>query len=258
MSTASSARRAVAYIRVEGGGARAEDVRERRLIEGWAAREQVEVASWQTDVGVSPMTPIAERPGLLAAYRAISEHQAGILVAANAEQFSRDELVAWLIERAALTQGAVLETADGSRVGRGRAADAATAAPPRAEVGYTRGAIDLARAHERVSFRERMRRSAEERKARGLRVGNVPFGYRLAADGVHLEPCDAEQAIIRAVEQLSESGLSQRAIARELLAQGVAGRTGAPLGQTQIASILRASRSAAATSEAEATLRARA
>ncbi len=114
MGSAKAARRAVAYIRVACPAGEAHEP-ERQLIERWAEREQVDVASWQIDVGVDGMTPIAERPALLAAYRAISEQRAGILVAANAAQFSLDELVSWLIERAALTQGAVLQTVDGSR-----------------------------------------------------------------------------------------------------------------------------------------------
>ena len=238
---ASGSRRAVAYIRLARDVASSARDSERARIEAletWAARARVEIASWQVDVGVDAMTPIAERPGLLAAYRAIAEQSAGILVAANAEQFSLDELVAWLIERAALTQGAVIETADGSR------APIRTTAPapkPREaeDIGYTRGAIELARAHQRVSFRERMRVSAEQRRARGLRVGNVPYGYKLAADGLHLEADEAEQAVIRAVHELSAAGRSQRGIAGELEVRGVVGRTGAPLRQTQIANILR-------------------
>jgi len=34
------------------------------------------------------------------------------------------------------------------------------------------------------------------KKARGERVGEIPYGYRLATDGVHLEPDQAEQAVI--------------------------------------------------------------
>lgn len=231
MSGADGARRAVAYIRLA-EHVDESDAAQRDLIEAWARREGVEVRSWQLDVGVGGTTPIAERPGLLAAYQAISEHRAGVLVAANAERFSRDELVAWLIERAALMQGARLETADGSRVPM-------RAAPPE-EKAYTRGAIDLARAHDRVTLRARIRASLAEKKARGERVGTVPYGYRLASDGRHIEPHEAEQAVVATVRRLAGEGLSQRAIVSRLAADGVTGRTGAPLGQTQIAKILRA------------------
>ncbi|MBN9161354.1 MAG: recombinase family protein [Myxococcales bacterium] len=121
MSGADGARRAVAYIRIAkdecGDAAAPADVSraQRAAIEAWAGRQQVDIQSWQLDLDVSGATPIAERPGLVAAYAAIREHRAGILVAANAERFSHDELVSWLIERAALTEGATLHTADGSK-----------------------------------------------------------------------------------------------------------------------------------------------
>jgi DNA invertase Pin-like site-specific DNA recombinase len=240
MISMSSARCAVAYMRL------ADDERDvvspppdapdvqRRAIEAWATREQVEIRSWKLDLGVSGATPIAERPGLLAAYAAIREHRAGMLVAANAERFSHDELVAWLIERAALTEGATIHTADGSRRSNGPRPEV-----PEQSVGWTRGAVDLARSYERVVLRSRIRTVLADKKARGERVGAVPYGYRLAADGVHIEPDDAEQAVVANVRQLASDGLSQRAIVAQLEARGVAGRTGSPLKQTQVARILR-------------------
>ncbi len=235
MSGADGARRAVAYLRFSDETERAQSA-QRLAIETWAERECVEVRSWQLDV-VPGDTPIAERPGLLAAYEAIRAHQAGILVAANAERFGHDELVCWLIERAALGQGATIQTADGSRP-PGR-----TTEPGEDDVAYTRGAIDLARAYERVRLRARVRAALAEKKARGERIGTVPFGYRVADDGVHIELDESEQAIIARVCRLSAEGLSQRQIVAQLCASGVVGRTGAPLRQTQVGTILRAARS---------------
>lgn len=237
MSGADGARRAVAYLRLSDASEGPESP-QRLAIEAWARRECVEIRAWQLDV-VRGDTPIAERPGLLAAYASIRAHRAGMLVAANAERFGRDELVCWLIERAALSEGASVYTADGSRAQK-------RPPPPavEAEVAYTRGAIDLARAYQRAMLRARVRAALAEKKARGERVGTVPYGYRLAADGIHLEPDDAEQDVIANVRALSADGLSQRAIVAKLAARGVVGRTGAPLRQTQVATILRAARSA--------------
>lgn len=211
---------AVAYIRVAASEA---PEPQQEAITTWAKREAIEVAAWTIDVGVDGATPIAERPGLLAAYNALRDKKAGILVAANAERFSHDELVAWLIERAALTEGAKLQTADGSHVA----------------VGYTRGAIDLARSHSRVVDRERVRASVAERKAKGHRVGTVPYGQKLSADGVHLEPNESEQSVITLVQDLASTGYSQRAIVSELITRGITGRKGSALQQTQIANILK-------------------
>lgn len=228
MSGADGARRAVAYLRFSDDQ---DDASQRVAIETWAARECVEIRAWELDV-VPGDTPIAERPGLLAAYASIRAHRAGMLVAANADRFGHDELVCWLIERAALTQGATIHTADGSR----------TPVPPADLVPYTRGAVDLARAYKRVLLRSRVRAVLAEKKARGERVGTVPYGYRVGADGVHVERDDAEQAVIASVHRLSAAGLSQRGIVARLAAEGIVGRTGAPLRQTQIAKILRTPR----------------
>jgi DNA invertase Pin-like site-specific DNA recombinase len=223
------------HLSLVGGVPAVAQKEEWRAIESWAARESVEITSWQVDVGVDGATPIAERPALLAAYQAIREWRAGMLVAANVAQFSHDELVCWLIERAALTQGATVHTADGSRI-----------APPthvsatEEPTSFTRGAVDLGRAFERVAHRARVRDALAEKKMRGERIGTIPYGRRLSADGRHLELDDAEQAVIAMVVSLAGEGLSQRAIAARLEERGVLGRTGAPLRQTQVANILRA------------------
>ncbi len=224
-------RSAVAYIRVEPAGA--EPTPQQRAIEAWARREQVAVASWHVDEGVDGATPIAERPALMAAFGAVRVHGAGMLVAANATAFGHEELVCWLIERAALVEGARLCTADGSKTKTRESVSGAD------EAAYSRGAVELARAYRRVSTAARVRAVLAAKKARGERVGNVPYGFRLAEDGVHVEPDAREQDVIAAVRKLSAEGCSQRAIVARLAAAQVVGRTGAPLGQTQVAKILR-------------------
>jgi DNA invertase Pin-like site-specific DNA recombinase len=222
-------RSAVAYIRVS------EDDHEiapqRAAIEAWASRRRMHVASWQID-RVSGSVPIAERPGLVAAYAAVREHGAAVLVAASATHFAHDALVAWLIERAAWNEGAQLHTADGTK------RSSTGARPADADASWTRGALDLARAYERVVNRSRTRAALAEKRSRGERIGAVPYGFRVADDGVHLEAHAAEQDVIATVRQLAGQGLSQRAIVASLAADGITGRTGAPLQQTQVARML--------------------
>jgi DNA invertase Pin-like site-specific DNA recombinase len=220
--------RAVAYIRVSDDDQANAVGDQREAIEAWASRRRVQVASWQVDRGVGGAVPIAERPGLVAAYAAVREHRAGVLVATSAERFAHDSLVAWLIERAALTEGAAIHTVDGTV----RARD------DEAEGSWTRGALDLAGAYVRVLNRARTREALAAKKSRGERVGAVPYGFRLAEDGLHLEACAPEQDVIDTVRALSAEGLSQRAIVASLAARGVVGRTGAPLQQTQVARML--------------------
>jgi DNA invertase Pin-like site-specific DNA recombinase len=105
---------------------------------------------------------------------------------------------------------------------------------------WTREALDLARAYGRAIIRSRTRAALAAKRSRGERIGTVPFGYRLAADGVHLEVDPAEQAVLTCILQLSREGHSQRGIVVQLERRGVVGRRGTPLQQTQVARILRA------------------
>jgi hypothetical protein len=80
--------------------------------------------------------------------------------------------------------------------------------------------------------------------AKGERVGELPYGFRLAADGAHLERDEAEQSVLALVRELRAGGLSQRAIVAELAAQGLVSRAGRPFGQTQVCRLIHAAISA--------------
>ena len=109
---------------------------------------------------------------------------------------------------------------------------------PAPEGAWTREALDLARAYERAVIRSRTRAALAAKRSRGERTGTLPYGYRLAADGLHLEADGTEQAVMASVRQLAGAGLSQRAIVAHLAGRGVVGRKGAPLQQTQVARML--------------------
>jgi hypothetical protein len=64
------------------------------------------------------------------------------------------------------------------------------------------------------------------KKAKGQLVGAVPYGWQLAADGVQLERCEAEQAVIAEVLSMRARGLTLRAIGTELTRQGITPRNG--------------------------------
>jgi len=71
----------------------------------------------------------------------------------------------------------------------------------------------------------RLTRSAlAVKRARGERVGEVPLGSRVAADGVRLERDDAEADALDTIRELRSAGLSIRAVARELNRRGVPAR----------------------------------
>ena len=58
------------------------------------------------------------------------------------------------------------------------------------------------------------------KKSRGERTGSVPYGSRLAADGVHLEPDPEGLKAIAMARQCRAEGLSLRAIGVRLVESG--------------------------------------
>jgi site-specific DNA recombinase len=93
---------------------------------------------------------------------------------------------------------------------------------------------------EREAIGERTKDAMAHKKAAGERVGTVPFGYRVAADGVRLESDEAEQGILAKIRALRASGLSTRRIAEELNRQGVTTRRGSAWRFQYVVSALKA------------------
>jgi site-specific DNA recombinase len=79
---------------------------------------------------------------------------------------------------------------------------------------------------EREAIGERTRDALGHKRNQRERVGNIAFGYRLAPDGLHVEPDDAEQAAIGTIRKLRASGRTLRQIAADLNEQGRRTRRG--------------------------------
>ena len=93
---------------------------------------------------------------------------------------------------------------------------------------------------EREAIGERTRDAMHHKRANGERVGTLPYGYRLAADGVHIEPEPAEQAVLNAMRELKDAGLSTRQAAVELNRRGFRTRRGTGWQFVYVAKALRA------------------
>lgn len=217
---------AIGYLRVSTDEQRLGPEAQRAAIEAWAAREGVQVAAWHVDAGVSGATTIEGRPALCAALAALREHGAGVLVVAKRDRIARDVVVAATIERAAQLAGARMVSADGTGNGD-TPADA-----------FMRTVIDGAAAYERGLIRARTKAALAAKKARGERAGELPYGFRLAADGVRIEEDAAEQGVLAAVRELRSAGLSQRAVVAELAARQLVSRASRPFGLAQVQRML--------------------
>src|SRR5437588_10034434 len=73
---------------------------------------------------------------------------------------------------------------------------------------------------EREAIGERTRDAMQHKRSNGQRVGNIAYGFRLGADGEHLEPDPQEQSVLSTIRYLRASRCTLRGIAAELNARG--------------------------------------
>lgn len=217
---------AVAYVRVSTDDQNLGPDAQRAQIAAWAARQGVSVVAMFEDHGVSGAAELGDRPSLLAALAAVRTHGAGVLVAAKRDRIARDTVVAAMVERTAVAAGAVVRTADG----------ASDASGP--EGLMMRGMTDLFAAYERELIRARTRAALGVKRARGERIGGVPYGYELALDGVHLVALEAEQGTIARARELRAQGWSLREVATSLAHEGRISRTRRAFDAKQIARMI--------------------
>ena len=209
---------AVAYIRVSKDDQKLGPDAQRASVEAWAAREGVQVAAWHVDQGVCSVTPIDQRPALVAALASLREQGAGVLVVAKRDRIARDPALTASVESAAAAAGAVVQSAAGEGNGSTPADE------------FMRGVIDSASRYERALIRARTTAALAVIRARGQKTGgSVPYGYRLDADGRTLVVLEGEQATIARARALVGEGRTLRAVAAQLAAEGHVSRTAATL-----------------------------
>jgi DNA invertase Pin-like site-specific DNA recombinase len=219
---------AVAYLRVSTEDQALGPKAQARAIEAWAAREGVQLVAYCIDQGVSGGTALDQRPGLVEALALVQGEAAGVLVAAKRDRLARDPGVMGTIETTTANLGAIVRTADGASDTQGAAGV------------IDRGVRDVFAAYERVMIAERTKAALAVKRARGERLGgrHLPYGQRLAADGIHLEPHPEEQAVIARARTLRSEGRSIRDISEELEAEGMLNRAGKAFGTAALHAML--------------------
>lgn len=219
---------AVAYIRVSKAEQALGPEAQRAAIERWAAAHETVIVAWHVD-HVTGGAPIDKRPGLLAAVDALSDSRAGLLVVAKRDRLARDPIITAMAEQLCARQGARVVSA----AGEGTDSDEHD---PSAQL--MRRLVDAFAEYERALIRARTRAALGVKRARGERVGRIPFGKRLSANGTALEPCPSELAILQRMAALRASGHTVRAVAELLEREGVRGRSGAPFSHVSVCQLL--------------------
>lgn len=176
------------------------------------------------DEGVSGATSLDKRPALLAAIGALKKGD--VLIVAKRDRLGRDPLVVAMIESAVTRKGARIVSAAGEGTDSDNPSDV-----------LMRRMIDAFAEYERLIIGARTKAALQAKKQRKERVGHIPFGYQLAADGVHLEENPKEQETIRKIEALKACGMSLRQIAAHLNENGITKREGTPWNHVNLHSI---------------------
>lgn len=79
---------------------------------------------------------------------------------------------------------------------------------------------------ERDLVSERTASAMSYKRSQGERVGTVPYGFDLAADGINLLENAKEQAALRIIDELHAAGMSLRKIASELNGRNITTKGG--------------------------------
>lgn len=219
---------AIGYVRCSTDEQTLSPVAQEAALARWCTAHGACLVAVHVDSGVSGGAPLEKRPALLAALEDVRRFKAQALIVAKRDRLARDTLVAAMVERIVEREGARVLAADGTANGDGP------------EAAMMRGIIDVFASYERAMIKARTKAALAVKRARGERIGHLPFGFRLAADGVHLERDREEQRVLADMLRLREEGMSIRAIADHLNSLGWPSR-GQRWHATSVARILRRS-----------------
>lgn len=221
--------KAIAYIRVSTAGQVEDGVSldaQRARIAAWATANNFELVAVFEDAGLSG-SRADNRPGLTAALDAVCRAR-GALVVHSLSRLARSVKDTLCISER-------LERADADLVSLTERIDTTTAAGR-----MVFAMLAAMNQFERDLASERTKAALTYKKGRGERVGQVPFGSRLAEDGVSLVPDPAEQEAIALVAELRARGQSCRAIATEMNRRGIPTKGGGKWYETTARRVLAA------------------
>lgn len=168
-----------------------------------------------TDAGVSAGKPLASRDGGRRVLDLVKRGEVGSVVAWKLDRLFRDCADCLTVTGRWDKAGVALHLVDMG----GQAIDTSTAMG-RFFLTVMAGAAEM----ERNLVRERTSAGMAHKKAKGERVGTVPYGYRLASNGVILEVAQKEQEVITRVKALRAEGLTLQAITDRLNADDTPAR----------------------------------
>jgi site-specific DNA recombinase len=207
---------AIGYVRVSTEGQATEGVSmdaQQAKIQAWCLANDVELGSVFIDAGLSGKRA-DNRPQLQAALDEVCR-TGGVLIVYSLSRLARSTK-----DTIAISER--LDRAGADLVSLSEKLDTTSAA---GKMVFRMMAV-LAE-FERDQVSERTSTAMAHKKAKGERVGTIPFGFDLAADGIALVKNPKEQAALELMSLLRDSGMSLPEIAALLTRKGIRTKKGA-------------------------------
>jgi DNA invertase Pin-like site-specific DNA recombinase len=182
---------------------------QRAKIEAYASLYDLDLVEIIVDAGASAKT--LDRPGLQSALAMLKAGKAEALLVVKLDRLTRSVADLGTLVEKYFQKAALLSVSDqiDTRSASGR---------------LVLNVLASVAQWEREAIGERTRAALQYMKSQGKRTGHIPFGSRLAADGIHLEQDPTEQSILTTISTLQKQGLPLRKIADELNSRGLQNR----------------------------------
>jgi site-specific DNA recombinase len=209
---------AIGYVRVSTSGQAIEGVSleaQQARIKAWCAANGYELRQVFTDHGISGKRT-SNRPALNNAIAAVCRQKGAALVVYSLSRLARST-------RDAINLAEKLEKAGADLVSLSEHLDTTSASGK-----MIFRLLAVLAEFERDLISERTRAALAHKRSKGERTGNIPFGFRLAEDGIHLVQESTEQATLRKLRSMKTRGLPWRVIAEQFNEEGVPTRNGQP------------------------------
>lgn len=211
--------RTIAYLRVSTDKQADKGVSldaQRAKVEAYAQLYELELCEVIVDAGESAKT--LDRPGLQRALAMLKRREADALLVVKLDRLTRSvrDLGQLVETHFAPGKAALLSVSEqiDTRSAAGR---------------LVLNVLASVSQWEREAIGERTATAMQHKASQGEYTGGAaPYGFRIAADGEHLEEIPEEQAVLSVARNLRASGLTFRRVAAELAARGHLNRNGKP------------------------------
>jgi len=219
---------AYAYLRVSTTGQADEGVSlaaQRSRVKAWCVANDFELVEVFEDAGISGKRA-DNRPALQNALNAIVETK-GVLIVYSLSRLARST-------KDTLQIAERLDKAGANLVSLSEKIDTTSAAGK-----MVFRLLAVLNEFERDLISERTRAAMSHLREQNRFLGQVPYGFKLCADGETIKPDRKERQTIGCIKKLRTAGLSLRKIARRLDDKGIAAKSGRSWSHTSVASILK-------------------